>query len=145
MWIVSLPIQVGDGAVGDGRALMTWIGVTVWLIGFAFESIADLQLAVFKSNPENKGRVLAAGLWRYSRHPNYFGDFLVWWGLFLVSFAATGIAWTVHRTHHHVHSIDACIRRDLAGEVTAANQRGLWELFGENKRVFPMVSAYVIR
>ena len=57
----------------------------VWLVGFVFESVGDAQLARFKANPENKGKVLDSGLWRYTRHPNYFGDFCVWWGIFLVA------------------------------------------------------------
>ena len=66
------------------------VGVVVWAIGFSFETVGDLQLAQFRANPENKGKVLNSGLWRLTRHPNYFGDFCVWWGFFLVALSAGG-------------------------------------------------------
>ena len=69
-------------------------GAVLWGVGLAFETVGDVQLARFKRDVESKGRVLDRGLWRYTRHPNYFGDFLVWWGLFLIA-AATGAWWTV--------------------------------------------------
>ena len=88
--IVSLPVQLT--AAGDDVALgwVAWLGVAVWLVGFTFETVGDAQLARFKAKPENEGQVMDKGLWRYTRHPNYFGDFTVWWGLFLVSLAAGG-------------------------------------------------------
>lgn len=94
MWIVSLPIQVAMHATAEPNWL-TWIGAVVWLLGFLFESVGDWQLARFKANPENKGSVMNRGLWRYTRHPNYFGDFLVWWGLFLVAAEAGSWWWTI--------------------------------------------------
>jgi len=87
-WIVSLPVML---AASDSRADATTafvaIGTVVWVVGFAFESIGDLQLARFKADPANKGRVLDHGLWRYTRHPNYFGDCVMWWGVFLTCVA----------------------------------------------------------
>ena len=71
------------------------IGIVVWAIGFLFESIGDFQLARFKRIPENDNRVMDRGLWRYTRHPNYFGDFLVWWGLWLVAAAEPAARWTI--------------------------------------------------
>ncbi len=82
IWFVSLPIQVT--AVGGGH--VTWvlvIGVALWATGLAFESIGDAQLAAYKRDP-NRGPVMDRGLWRYTRHPNYFGDACVWWGIYLV-------------------------------------------------------------
>ncbi len=90
MWIVSLPIQVGQ--VYDTTPAFHWLdwaGVVLWMVGLFFESVGDIQLARFKAKPENNGQVLNTGLWRYTRHPNYFGDFLMWWGLFLIAFAAS--------------------------------------------------------
>ncbi|MEO5877340.1 MAG: DUF1295 domain-containing protein [Streptosporangiaceae bacterium] len=84
MWVVSLPVQVGmyeRGALG----VLTWLGIAVWAIGFAFEAVGDLQLARFKSVPANQGKVMDRGLWAWTRHPNYFGDATVWWGLFLIA------------------------------------------------------------
>jgi steroid 5-alpha reductase family enzyme len=85
-WTVSLPIQVGQAA-GSPRSLgwLSALGVAVWLVGVAMESIGDGQLARFKADPQNAGKVMDRGLWRYTRHPNYFGDFCVWWGIFLVA------------------------------------------------------------
>jgi steroid 5-alpha reductase family enzyme len=94
IWIVSLPVQV---AMGDpepaGLVALDWCGAALWAVGFAFESIGDLQLARFKAAPANRGKVMERGLWRYTRHPNYFGDFCVWWGIWLVALAA-GAWWT---------------------------------------------------
>jgi len=77
--------------------LTVWdgLGAAVWLIGFAFESVADRQLQRFKADSNNKGQVMDRGLWRYSRHPNYFGECLIWWGLFLIAFSVPGGLWTV--------------------------------------------------
>jgi steroid 5-alpha reductase family enzyme len=73
-------------AFGAGQALglMTGLGVLVWLIGYGFEVIADYQLDRFINNPENKGKIMSRGLWRYSRHPNYFGEVTMWWGIWLM-------------------------------------------------------------
>lgn len=95
LWFVSLPLQVAlatDESTPLGIA--DAIGVALWLLGFCFESIGDWQLARFQADPAHAGRVLDRGLWRYTRHPNYFGDFCVWWGLYLVA-AAGGAAWTI--------------------------------------------------
>lgn len=92
MWIVSLPVQAGQ----HGDASLGWldvVGVVVWVIGIFFETVGDAQLARFKANPANKGKVMDRGLWRYTRHPNYFGDFMVWWGIYLVAVAG-GAWWT---------------------------------------------------
>lgn len=92
-WIVSLPVQAAVRAGGALRALDV-AGALVVLVGVAFEGIADWQLAAFKRDPDNRGRVMSRGLFRYSRHPNYFGDFLVWWGLFAIA-ASAGALWAV--------------------------------------------------
>ena len=92
MWVVSLPVQLA--AVPD-RALgwLAIVGAVVWAIGLGFEAIGDWQLARFKANPASRGQVLDTGLWRYTRHPNYFGDFLVWWGIFLIAAESGAGAW----------------------------------------------------
>ncbi len=87
MWFVSLPVQVGSfetPAVG----WLVWLGVAVWAVGLFFETIGDAQLQRFRDDPDSKGQVLDTGLWRYTRHPNYFGDACVWWGISLVAFSA---------------------------------------------------------
>ncbi len=96
MWFVSLPIQAVSAAA-DGQPALGWldlVGVAIWLVGFLFESVGDWQLTRFKSLPKNRGEVLDHGLWRFTRHPNYFGDFCVWWGLFTISLGAAAF-WTV--------------------------------------------------
>jgi steroid 5-alpha reductase family enzyme len=74
---------------------LAWVGFAVWMIGLCFETIGDAQLARFKADPANRGRVMDRGLWRYTRHPNYFGDFCIWWGLYIVALDASGTWWTV--------------------------------------------------
>jgi steroid 5-alpha reductase family enzyme len=95
-WIVSLPVQLAmyDKTPTELGPLAI-AGVTVWLIGLAFESIGDAQLARFKADPASKGQVMDRGLWRYTRHPNYFGDFCVWWGIFLVAAESHRARWGI--------------------------------------------------
>jgi steroid 5-alpha reductase family enzyme len=87
MWIVSLPVQLGQYGYADGvlSLVVTVLGVASWLVGFTFETVGDAQLAAFTADPANKGKVMDRGLWRYTRHPNYFGDAAVWWGLTLLA------------------------------------------------------------
>jgi steroid 5-alpha reductase family enzyme len=87
LFITCLPAQIGIWAsVGNGHGvgILGWIGAATALIGIAFESIGDAQLDAFRKDPANKGKVLDSGLWCYTRHPNYFGDALTWWGIWLV-------------------------------------------------------------
>ena len=89
-WIISLPLLAAIHA----NAPLDWLGylgILVWLVGMAFEAGGDWQLARFKADPDNRGKVLDSGLWRYTRHPNYFGEFVLWWGVWLM--AAGGGAW----------------------------------------------------
>jgi steroid 5-alpha reductase family enzyme len=78
----------------DYLTVMDYLGVILWLIGFYFESMGDLQLARFKSDPANKGKLMTTGVWKYTRHPNYFGDSAQWWGYYLIAVAAGGW-WTI--------------------------------------------------
>ena len=84
LWVACLPIQAGMLERAPAGPL-TVIGAVLWLGGFVFESVGDWQLARFKADPAHKGMIMDRGLWRYTRHPNYFGDFCMWWGLFLIS------------------------------------------------------------
>lgn len=95
MWFVSLPLQMCLSVTTSNWTTFTVAGAALWAVGLFFETIGDWQLVRFKSNPENAGRVLDTGLWRYTRHPNYFGDCLVWWGLFLVAVAQSDAWWTI--------------------------------------------------
>lgn len=87
MWFVSLPIQVGSFETPRPGAV-AWLGVAVWAVGLVFEAVGDWQLQRFRDDVASTGRVLDTGLWRYTRHPNYFGDACVWWGIALVAFDA---------------------------------------------------------
>ncbi len=91
--IVSLPLQATATRVAAIDASVI-PGVALFCVGLAFEAIGDAQLAAFKGDPANRGQVMDRGLWRYTRHPNYFGDFCVWWGLWLVALTAGGTWWT---------------------------------------------------
>lgn len=87
LWFVSLPIQVS--AVSRGSlAVVTVLGVLVWVFGLTFEAVGDAQLNAFKADSANKGKIMDRGLWAWTRHPNYFGDACVWWGIFAVCAAA---------------------------------------------------------
>lgn len=91
-WIISLPsLSAVKSELSMGS--LDYIGIGVFLFGVSFETLADWQMAAFKANPQNQGRVMDQGLWRYSRHPNYFGECCVWWGFYLLAFAAGSPIW----------------------------------------------------
>ena len=95
MWVISLPVQMAvSSPVPTGLGLLDALGTVLVIVGLTCETVGDLQLARFKSDPTSKGRVMDRGLWRFTRHPNYFGDAVVWWGLFAFALA-TGHAFTV--------------------------------------------------
>jgi steroid 5-alpha reductase family enzyme len=89
MWIVSLGVQTAQGR-HTTLGVLAYIGIAVWLVGLSFEVIGDAQLARFKADPTNAGKVMDRGLWRFTRHPNYFGDATMWWGIALIA-VETGI------------------------------------------------------
>jgi steroid 5-alpha reductase family enzyme len=95
LWLVSFPVLATVQAAE--QIPLRWldgIGAAVWLTGLFFEAVGDFQMARFQSRPENRGLVMDRGLWRYTRHPNYFGDFCIWWGLYLIA-ASGGAPWTI--------------------------------------------------
>jgi len=90
-WIVAMPLYYAITSASPVHfTLWDQIGALVFAAGFLFEAIGDEQLRRFKANPANKGRVMNTGLWRYTRHPNYFGEAVLWWGLGLIGVAAGG-------------------------------------------------------
>ena len=89
MWTVSLPVMFANADSSPSVGPLAVIGIMVWLTGFAFEAVGDFQLARFKRDPANAGKVMDQGLWSLTRHPNYFGDALLWWGIGIVA-AETG-------------------------------------------------------
>lgn len=91
-WIISLPVLGAILSPGpQSLGLLDVAGIALWAVGLFFEAVGDWQLSRFKSAAANRGKVMDRGLWRYTRHPNYFGDFCVWWGFFLIALA--GGAW----------------------------------------------------
>jgi steroid 5-alpha reductase family enzyme len=86
-WFISLPLQLSSVSGPTPKPLLavTALGLAVWLLGLTFEAVGDRQLKAFKSDPANRGVIMDRGLWAWTRHPNYFGDACVWWGLWLVS------------------------------------------------------------
>ena len=95
LYMTCLPAQLGilANVALEQIGGLTAAGLALWLVGMVFEVIGDAQLKAFRANPDNRGRVLDTGLWRYTRHPNYFGDAAVWWGIWLAS-AEAGL-WTM--------------------------------------------------
>ncbi len=95
LWLVSWPLlAVLASQSSRSLGLIDLLAVLVWGTGFFFEAVGDYQLRRFKKDPSNKGQLLTSGLWRYTRHPNYFGDAVVWWGFYLFA-AASGAWWTI--------------------------------------------------
>lgn len=92
-WIISLPL-LGAATGSGGLGFMDVVGAVLWLVGFVFEAGGDWQLSRFKADPANRGKVMDRGLWRWTRHPNYFGDFCVWWGLYAIALSA-GAWWSI--------------------------------------------------
>jgi len=92
-WLISVPLAA---AIFEPTVINSWhyAALVLFMAGFIFESVADWQLARFKRAPENKGQLLNAGLWRYSRHPNYFGEALIWWAFFLYAVGSDAL-WTI--------------------------------------------------
>ena len=92
LWFISLPLQISAVIHQQpGIGPLDFVGSVLWLVGLCFETVGDWQLTRFNADPANEQQVLQTGLWRYTRHPNYFGDFCVWWGFYLI--AASGGAW----------------------------------------------------
>jgi steroid 5-alpha reductase family enzyme len=95
MWIISVPLLAAQFlSTPEHFTFLDVTGAALWLVGFYFEAAGDLQLARFKADPANKGRVMDRGVWRFTRHPNYFGDSAQWLGYYLIAFSAGGW-WTV--------------------------------------------------
>jgi steroid 5-alpha reductase family enzyme len=95
MWIISAPLVAAQ--TSGFPAILTpldFIGASLWTLGLVFESIGDFQLMLFKANPTNRGKLLTTGLWKYTRHPNYFGEAVLWWGFYIIALA-TGCWWTI--------------------------------------------------
>ncbi len=96
MWSISLPLQIGIMQSAEASfGILTALGCTLFAFGFTIEALADAQLRDFKADPKNEGKILQNGVWSWSRHPNYFGNACLWWGLFLIASETPYGAFTV--------------------------------------------------
>jgi steroid 5-alpha reductase family enzyme len=90
LFLVALPVLLINRNSGGRFGFLEVMGVCVWLFGFLFETVGDAELARFASDPRNRGKILQTGLWQYTRHPNYFGEVLQWWGIWLLAVGVPG-------------------------------------------------------
>jgi len=90
---MSFPAALVNITNVPGLMVIDFCGLVIWIIGFLCEAISDQQLFAFMSNSSNKGKVMRTGLWSYSRHPNYFGEILMWWGIYIIALSVPG-GWT---------------------------------------------------
>lgn len=95
LFMISLPVIFTNFSISSGFGILEIVGLIVWVIGFYFEVVGDKQLKDFISDPANKGKLMVEGLWRYSRHPNYFGEVTQWWGIFIIASSIPGSSYTV--------------------------------------------------
>ena len=90
MLMISSPVVLIIHSTRKGLTVLDGFGVGLWLFGFLFEAVGDFQLKKFKRNPASRGKIMTSGLWRYTRHPNYFGEAALWWGVFLIALSTPG-------------------------------------------------------
>lgn len=93
--LIALPIIFGNTSADQSLGIPAILGILIWIIGFVFETVGDRQLKEFKARPENKGKIMTQGLWSYTRHPNYFGEAIQWWGIFLLAITRPAQIWLV--------------------------------------------------
>ena len=136
MWFVSLPVQAAQYA--DSFGVLAWVGVAVWLVGFVFETVGDRQLSVFANDPSTKGKVLDTGLWRYTRHPNYFGDAAVWWGLYLLACASWPGAATILSPIAMTYTLAKGTGKPLTEKHLSSSRPGYAEYVARTSGFFPL-------
>jgi steroid 5-alpha reductase family enzyme len=91
LFLITIPVLIINNSPYGFLNILSLIGFAIWLIGFFFESVGDSQLSKFIKNPVNKGKLMTSGLWKYTRHPNYFGEVTQWWGIWLISFSLSNL------------------------------------------------------
>jgi steroid 5-alpha reductase family enzyme len=85
LFLIILPVLFINKSAGSALGIFDYVGLAIWVIGFYFESVGDSQLAKFMKDPLNKGKLMTSGLWKYTRHPNYFGEVTQWWGMWIIA------------------------------------------------------------
>ena len=95
LFFIALPVLYINAKAPSSFGFMSHLGTILWLVGFYYEARGDWQLAQFLKNPESAGKLMTVGLWRYTRHPNYFGESMMWWGIFIVALDCTGGVFTI--------------------------------------------------
>ncbi len=95
LFFIAVPIMIINKKNGLSLGVLDFIGVFIWIIGFYFEAVGDAQLRRFVKNPRNKGKIMQSGLWAYTRHPNYFGEVTLWWGIFIISLGSSPFFYTI--------------------------------------------------
>ena len=90
LFIIAQPILITNFRASGELRVLDFLGLAIWIKGYFFEVVGDAQLRQFVTNPENKGKLMKTGLWKYTRHPNYFGEATMWWGIFLISSSVPG-------------------------------------------------------
>jgi steroid 5-alpha reductase family enzyme len=135
MWLISIPLLAAQ--FSPAPATLTWLdflAALIWAVGFYFEAVGDWQLARFKADPQNKGKLLNTGVWRYTRHPNYFGDAAQWWGFYVFALAAGGW-WTIYSP-----LIMTYLLRNVSGvallEKSMANRKPGYQEYMESTNAF---------
>jgi len=93
--IISSPVIFINHSQQQGLQLLDYLGIIIWITGFLFESVGDYQLAQFIKKPENKGKIMKYGLWKYTRHPNYFGEATMWWGIYVIALSLPNGFWFI--------------------------------------------------
>lgn len=95
LFLIALPVFFINSSPSNGNFTLQSAGVIVWLTGFYFEVVGDAQLAAFIKNPDNRGKLMRTGLWKFTRHPNYFGEVTMWWGIFTIALSYSGGLFTI--------------------------------------------------
>lgn len=95
LFIIAIPIMEINRNNGLSLGWLDFIGLFIWVIGFYFEARGDAELSQFTKNPLNKGKIIQSGLWQYTRHPNYFGEVTLWWGIYIISLGSTPFFYTL--------------------------------------------------
>ncbi len=95
MLLVSFPVIYTNSYSVGAHGVFDRMGTLLWIVGFYFETVGDSQLMKFKSKSSNKGKIMTSGLWKYTRHPNYFGESAMWWGIYIITLSNLNAWWTI--------------------------------------------------